>query len=933
MYNEGISMTPTFRIARVNQLPTVRSRNTLYLVDTPDPEVFDIHLTSVNGNTIERSFSSSDAVALITSLKNTPNGVAGLDSNGLIPVDILPGSIDEIIISNNYASLPNFGLIGKIYVTADTNLAYRWTGSAYIEISSLKGNADTATKLLTSRTINGVPFDGTQGIVINAVDATPRIAVSQKGAPDGVATLNEEGLLQVEQLPVEVQDVFIFDNLAQMPEQGIFSKIYVAADTFKLYAWIGESYAEVATNAVKTVAGKSGIVLLVKDDVGLPNVDNTSDLDKPVSTLQQAAIITAENSAKAASAPLSHVGSSGSAHALATTTTDGFFSAVEKVKLAAITGTNTGDETGPGIRAKLGITTLSGVNTGDQTNITGNAGTATKLLNARNINGVPFDGSANITITAVDTEGRALMAASMGTPNGYATLDSTGKVPSSQLPAFVDDVIEFSSLSAFPTNGATGKMYVALDTNKVYRWSGSAFIHITSGAVDTVAGKTGVVVLDKTDVGLSNVDNTSDVNKPVSSAQQNAILTAENNAKAASTPISHVGTAGAAHALATTTVNGFFAATDKVKLDAITGTNTGDETGPGIRVKLGISVLSGVNTGDQTSVTGNAGTATKLETARTINGIPFDGSANITINAADTVARIAASEKGANNGVATLDATGKVPSGQLPSFVDDVQEFANLAAFPVTGETGKMYVALDTNKVYRWSGSVYIFITSGAVDSVNGKTGVVVINKADVGLGNVDNTSDANKPISSATQIALDLKLPYSQLGAPNGAASLDASGKLLYNQLPLKTLFAFIGAFNGTATIPGDNTTPISTEGTQIASATLGPSDATGRLHISGTLMVDCGTSNRNMVISCFRGNVCIGSIYHNFVTAGRPQTIPLDFFDPDFGSLFGSTATYSIRFGTTAAATWYVNRMASQVLNGMMNLNRPLRFEEVNQ
>lgn len=63
------------------------------------------------------------------------------------------------------------------------------------------------------------------------------------------------------------------------------------------------------------------------------------------------------------------------------------------------------------------------------------------------------------------------------------------------------------------------------------------------------------------------------------------------------------------------------------------------------------------------------------------------------------------------NGYAGLDATGKVPSAQLPSFVDDVLEFANLAGFPWTGETGKMYIALDTNKVYRWSGSVYVEIS------------------------------------------------------------------------------------------------------------------------------------------------------------------------------------------------------------------------------
>lgn len=46
----------------------------------------------------------------------------------------------------------------------------------------------------------------------------------------------------------------------------------------------------------------------------------------------------------------------------------------------------------------------------------------------------------------------------------------------------------------------------------------------------------------------------------------------------------------------------------------------------------------------------------------------------------------------------------------------------------------------------------------GAVDSVNGQTGVVVLDKSDIGLSNVDNTSDANKPVSTATQTALDLK-------------------------------------------------------------------------------------------------------------------------------------------------------------------------------
>jgi hypothetical protein len=55
---------------------------------------------------------------------------------------------------------------------------------------------------------------------------------------------------------------------------------------------------------------------------------------------------------------------------------------------------------------------------------------------------------------------------------------------------------------------------------------------------------------------------------------------------------------------------------------------------------------------------------------------------------------------------------GKVPANQLPSYVDDVLEYPNLASFPATGESGKVYVALDTNKTYRWSGSTYVFIGS-----------------------------------------------------------------------------------------------------------------------------------------------------------------------------------------------------------------------------
>ena len=120
---------------------------------------------------------------------------------------------------------------------------------------------------------------------------------------------------------------------------------------------------------------------------------------------------------------------------------------------------------------------------------------------------------------------------------------------------------------------------------------------------------------------------------------------------------------------------------------------------------------------------------------------------------------------------------GKIPATQLPSYVDDVLEYANLASFPATGESGNIYIAIDTNLTYRWGGSSYVVMSSslalGETSSTayRGDYGKVAYNhsqtngnphgttKSDVGLGNVENTKDADKPISNATQQALNNKL------------------------------------------------------------------------------------------------------------------------------------------------------------------------------
>ena len=143
---------------------------------------------------------------------------------------------------------------------------------------------------------------------------------------------------------------------------------------------------------------------------------------------------------------------------------------------------------------------------------------------------------------------------------------------------------------------------------------------------------------------------------------------------------------------------------------------------------------------------------------------------------------------------------GKVPSSQLPSYVDDVLEFANLASFPATGESGKIYIAIDTNITYRWGGSSYVVMSSslalGETESTayRGDRGKTAYDhsqatgnphgttKSDIGLGNVDNTSDLNKPISTATQTALNNKQdkltnPITGTGTTNKISKFTANG------------------------------------------------------------------------------------------------------------------------------------------------------------
>lgn len=126
-----------------------------------------------------------------------------------------------------------------------------------------------------------------------------------------------------------------------------------------------------------------------------------------------------------------------------------------------------------------------------------------------------------------DSRIQTLVLDQKGVASGFAELDSGGKVPPSQLPSYIDDVLTYDSVDNFPTTGADGVIYIAEDTGKVYRWTGSTYTNIATG--NLVLGETSATAyrgdrgaaayahsqvtsgnphsVSKSDIGLGSVSN------------------------------------------------------------------------------------------------------------------------------------------------------------------------------------------------------------------------------------------------------------------------------------------------------------------------------------------------------------------------------------------------------------------------------------------
>ena len=351
-----------------------------------------------------------------------------------------------------------------------------------------------------------------------------------------------------------------------------------------------------------------------------------------------------------------------------------------------------------------------------------------------------------------------------------------GLVPASQLPSYVDDVLEYANLAALPITGEAGKIYITLDTNRQYRWGGSSYIDIT-GFVDNVNGKTGAVVVTKEDVGLTNVDNTSDANKPISTATQTALNGKSSishlhddryytesevdtllSAKQNTITVDAAPTNGSTNPVQS---NGVFDAL------ALKSDTTHNHTG--IYEPADATIVKDADIG-VTVQPYNANIQSHISSTSNPHSVTAAQVGAYTTAQTDTLlnGKIDESREGIANGIATLDTNAKINLSQIPDSILGQLEYQgvwDMTTLPTPTQKGHYWIASVAGNGYEvgdwavYNGSTFDKVdNTDAVSSVAGRTGNIVLNKNDVGLSNVDNTSDLDKPVSTATQTALDLK-------------------------------------------------------------------------------------------------------------------------------------------------------------------------------
>jgi len=366
-----------------------------------------------------------------------------------------------------------------------------------------------------------------------------------------------------------------------------------------------------------------------------------------------------------------------------------------------------------------------------------------------------------VEVRKVKTNGQGLFTAVIGEGETISTVGKFSDIDWKLIPKFLKIELDPAAGNNFITMGTTQFQYVAYA-----KFANSVLAENISGIVPVALGGTGsnsLTVL-KTSLALDKVNNTADSLKPINKLTQTALdlkLNIADSNKVFVTPAQ---------------MAKYSFPSDAISIDTSSISNR-------INLKFNISDTASLLRKTDTSGLSNrinlklnsTDTAFLLSKGDTIS---LSNRINTKLNITDTTSLFRKSQLGANNGAASLDALGKVPSVQIPaisfSSVDVVNSMAEMLSFTSgTGQAtdrlvGSIAVRLDSSKNFvlanlpannraNW---VELINPDAPVKTVNGLYGYVDLRKADISdLVFVDNTNDESKPLSFASRTALNLKL------------------------------------------------------------------------------------------------------------------------------------------------------------------------------
>lgn len=214
--------------------------------------------------------------------KGAPNGLASLNESGIIPSAQLPSYVDDVIEVDTFSNLPGTGESGKIYIVQDTNLTYRWSGTDYVEISKSLALGETSS----------TAYSGDKGKA--TTDKLNRIPDKLITDTVNVNQSTTEAVLNFTTYRQEAQQIgrnTLTITSATISQAGLMSSSdKTKLDGLKDQAGITSDIDAVQTNLETHINNKSNPHEVTKDQVGLGNVDNTSDANKPISTATQTAL-------------------------------------------------------------------------------------------------------------------------------------------------------------------------------------------------------------------------------------------------------------------------------------------------------------------------------------------------------------------------------------------------------------------------------------------------------------------------------------------------------------------------------------------------------------------------------------------------------------------------------------------------------------------